>query len=65
MERLSSDEPFKAAAHGILLGCAIPVIAYNVKERHWGNLFVYAAFLAFEVHNILLHARRVTITHPD
>lgn len=55
---LHDDEVFKAVAHGLVLGCAVPVIAYNVKERHWFNLFMYAAFIIFELHNIFEHVRR-------
>lgn len=57
---ISEDEKLKAVAHGILLGCALPVVAYNVaagRRHNYINVFVYAAFVAFEVYNIYEHVQ--------
>ena len=58
---IQEDEKFKALAHGLVLGCAIPIIAYNVplalqkKKRNIINLVAYAAFLGFELYSIFGH----------
>lgn len=54
------NEHFKAAAHGLLFGCALPIVAYNVaagKRRNIWNIVVYSAFLGFELWNIIEHVR--------
>ena len=57
------NEPLKAAAHSLLLGCVLPVLAYNVTERKWLNVAVYAFLLGFELRHITGHCRdRVVMT---
>ena len=58
---IQQDEYFKAAVHGILLGCALPVLAYNLAGRHRQNAVnasVYAALIAFEVFHIVSHLQQ-------
>lgn len=49
------NQPLKAAAHGLLLGCVLPLLAYNVSRRNWRNIFIYAALIGFEIHSIAGH----------
>lgn len=45
---VAEDETLKAACHGLLLGCALPVFAYNVSRRNWRNVALYGALIAVE-----------------
>ena len=49
------NEPLKAVAHGLLLGVTLPVLAYNIDQKNWQNVLVYAAFICFEVLQITSH----------
>lgn len=49
------DERFKAFAHGLLFGCALPIFGYNVSNRRRRNVIIYSAFLLFEVWNFYQH----------
>lgn len=51
------DELFKVLAHGILLGCALPILVYNLKIKKVSNLAVYSLFVGFELFNIIDHLR--------
>lgn len=65
---VEQDEKFKAAAHGLFLGCAMPIVAYNVARRQTRNKFnvaVYLGFLAFEVFQIVNHLRDARVKSPD
>ena len=33
MAPIREDEYFKAGAHGLLLGCSLPILAYNIVEH--------------------------------
>lgn len=58
MMTIQQDEKFKAAAHALLLGCSLPIVAYNVaagEKRNRRNVVVYTAFLLFELYNIAEH----------
>lgn len=55
---VEQDEKFKALAHGLLLGCAIPIVGYNVaagKTVNRRNLVIYGLFIGFEVWNVVKH----------
>jgi hypothetical protein len=55
---VEQDEKFKAAAHALLLGCALPIFAYNLgagKRRNKVNATIYTAFLAWECFHIVSH----------
>lgn len=57
---IEQDERFKAAAHGLLLGCVLPIMGYNIaagKKRNLVNTVVYGAFIAFEIWHIVGHMR--------
>lgn len=57
---VEQDEKFKAAAHTLLLGCALPIFAYNIgagKRRNWINASIYTAFLAWECYHIINHLK--------
>jgi hypothetical protein len=57
---IQQDEKFKAAAHALLLGCALPIVAYNIgagKRRNLFNATIYGAFLAWECYHIINHLR--------
>ena len=58
---IQEDEKFKALAHGLVLGCAIPIIVYQIplavqkQKRNIFNLAFYGVFVAFELYNIFGH----------
>ena len=57
---VEQDEKFKAAAHALLLGCALPIFAYNIgagKRRNLLNAAIYTAFLSWEVYHIVNHLK--------
>ena len=72
MAPIREDEYFKAGAHGLLLGCSLPILTYNIVEhlriartketmrgrrRNLFNALVYFAVLGFELYNITEHLR--------
>jgi hypothetical protein len=48
-------EAVKAMSHGLLLGCALPVIAYNIMIRKYRNLAVYSLLIGAEAYFIWEH----------
>lgn len=50
------QQTLKAAAHGLLLGCILPVLAYNVSRQNWRNTITYCFFIGFEIYHITGHA---------
>lgn len=57
MATVKDDELLKAACHGLLFGCALPVLAYNMARKNHGNALIYLALLGFEVIHITNHLR--------
>lgn len=55
MADCNCNQPLKAAAHGLLLGCVLPLLAYNVSRQNWRNVFIYSALIGFELHHIVGH----------
>lgn len=58
---VEQDEKFKAAAHALLLGCALPIFAYNIgagKRCNRLNAIIYTGFLAWECWHIAGHLRK-------
>lgn len=55
MTPIAQDETFKAGAHGLLLGCVLPVLAYNLMRRNTMNSAIYLGLMLFEVRQILGH----------
>ena len=53
--QISADEQFKAAAHGLLLGCTLPVLAYNIRAKRAANVFIYGTIIGIEIIQILTH----------
>lgn len=53
-----TDEPLKALMHGLLLGCLLPILAYNVYRRKGMNNLIYGSLLLFEVGQILSHLQK-------
>ena len=49
------DSPFKAAAHGLLLGCLIPIFAWNIYRKRTLGIILYTIFAAFECYHIVNH----------
>lgn len=60
-QRIADNEPLKAACHGLLLGCLLPVIAYNISERKWGNVVTYTSLLLFELVLINEHMQETKV----
>lgn len=54
---IQQDEIFKAAAHGLLLGCVLPIFGYNAGHRNTLNTVIYAAIIVFEVKHIVGHLK--------
>ena len=52
---IADDERFKGGIHGLLLGCTLPVLAFNVIRRRPFNVAVYTALVAFEIWHITKH----------
>lgn len=50
-------EPLKAVSHGLLLGCILPILAYNVSSKNWFNVMVYAGIIGWEMNHIVGHVR--------
>lgn len=61
---VGQDEKLKGVAHGLLAGCALPILLYNIKARNWRNVGVYVAFLLWEGHCIHQHATAGTDPRP-
>ncbi len=57
MATLREDDLLKAACHGLLFGCTLPVLAYNIARKNPRNSFIYLALLALEVFHITGHMR--------
>lgn len=60
MTVIEKDEILKATAHGIVLGCTIPVLAYNVaagRRHNYLNVAIYALFIGFELWQITQHVQ--------
>jgi len=51
------DELLKGVCHGLLLGCLLPIVAYNVMAGKKRNILVYTGLIAFEVGQIIGHIR--------
>lgn len=54
---VAEDEMMKSAAHGILLGCTLPVFLFNLKAGNWFNTLVYGAVICFEGVTIKKHVQ--------
>ena len=57
---VQQDETFKACAHALVLGCTLPIFAYNVgtgRRRNLMNASIYTLFLAWECWHIAGHLR--------
>lgn len=57
MTTIASDERFKGGIHGLLLGCVLPVLAFNVMRRHKVNSVVYASLVLLELWHIAGHLK--------
>lgn len=54
---VTGDEIFKAACHGLVMGCLFPVLAYNLKRQRVVNSMVYVALIGFEIFQVLGHVK--------
>ncbi|TMI95625.1 MAG: hypothetical protein E6H08_05975 [Bacteroidetes bacterium] len=57
MATLREDDLLKAACHGLLFGCTLPVLAYNASRKNHKNVFIYLALLSLEIFHITGHMR--------
>lgn len=57
MADVKDDEAFKAAAHGLVLGCILIPLAHNVRIRKWTNVAIYSALIGFELYHIIGHVK--------
>lgn len=57
MTTIADDEIFKGGIHGLLLGCVLPVLTYNLMRRNRFNSVAYVALCCFEVWHIAGHLR--------
>lgn len=55
---IQEDELFKATAHGLVIGCTLPILGYNIAVKNTRNVNIYFIFLAFEVYNVVGHLRK-------
>jgi len=53
------QELFKAWAHGLMIGCMVPIVAYNVMIRKWRNLFIYGLAVTAEIYFISEHLKEL------
>ena len=54
---IAEDERFKGGIHGLLLGCVLPVLAFNVVRRNKMNVAIYASLALLEIWRIAGHLR--------
>lgn len=52
---IADDETLKAACHGVVIGCLLPVLAYNISAKKLRNITIYSALVGYEVFNIIEH----------
>ncbi len=52
---IRDDEILKAACHGLLAGCLLPIIAYNLANGKVKNSLIYLSLLGFEIGQIMGH----------
>lgn len=52
---IAQDERFKGGIHGVLLGCVLPVLAFNLIRRNRLNTGIYTALVGFELWHIIGH----------
>ena len=57
MATLKEDDLLKAACHGLLFGCVLPVLAYNIARKNHRNSLIYLALLTLEIFHITGHMR--------
>lgn len=61
---ITEDERFKGGIHGLLLGCVLPVLAFNVMRGHKLNSGIYVAIVFMEIWHIGGHLRAARGVKP-
>lgn len=59
---IAEDEILKAACHGIVIGCLLPVLAYNLSAKKLRNIVIYSALVGYEVFNVIEHLHDARIS---
>ena len=57
MTPIAQDERLKGGIHGLLLGCVLPVLAFNIMRRNVTNSVIYAGVVCLELFHIAGHLR--------
>ena len=55
---VAQDEKLKGACHGLLAGCVLPILAYNLGARNWRNVAIYLGVVSFEAYQLWKHAEK-------
>lgn len=55
--KIHEDEALKGACHGLVAGCLLPVIAYNLARGKKANTLIYLLFLGFEIAQVAGHVK--------
>lgn len=55
MNTIATDEVFKAGCHGIVLGCILPVLTFNVVRKNILNSILYTGWGIWELWHISGH----------
>lgn len=57
MTPIAADERLKGGIHGLLLGCVLPVLAYNAIRRNKLNSGIYFGIVILEIWHIAGHLK--------
>ena len=54
---VKDDELLKGACHGLLFGCTLPILAYNIVQKKHRNTLIYLLVLGVEIYQIMTHVQ--------